>query len=73
MNDSAKSKQNVDEIVEFVKSQQKAIEDISAELKEVAEIVENNAASAQENTAISQQLGDCARSLKQTTDSFILK
>ena len=73
MNDSAKSKQNVDEIVEFVKSQQKAIEDINAELKEVAEIVENNAASAQENTAISQQLGDCARSLKQTTDSFILK
>ena len=64
---------NVDEIVEFVKSQQKAIEDINAELKEVAEIVENNAASAQENTAISQQLGDCARSLKQTTDSFILK
>lgn len=73
MNDSAKSKQNVDEIVEFVKSQQKAIEDINAELKEVAEIVENNAASAQENTAISRQLGDCARSLKQTTDSFILK
>lgn len=73
MNDSAKSKQNVDEIVEFVKSQQKAIEDINAELEEVAEIVENNAASAQENTAISQQLGDCARSLKQTTDSFILK
>lgn len=73
MNDSAKSKQNVDEIVEFVKSQQKAIEDINAELKEVAEIVENNAASAQENTAISQQLGDCARSLKQTTDSFILR
>ena len=73
MNDSAKSKQNVDEIVEFVKNQKKAIEDINAELKEVAEIVENNAASAQENTAISQQLGDCARSLKQTTDSFILR
>ena len=70
---SAQASQNVDEIVEFVKNQQKAIEDINAELKEVAEIVENNAASAQENTAISQQLGDCARSLKQTTDSFILK
>ena len=73
MKDSVKSKQNIDEIVEFVKKQQKAIEDINAELKEVAEIVENNAASAEENTAISQQLGDCARSLKQTTDSFILK
>ena len=73
MNDSAKSKQHIDEIVEFVKSQQKAIEDINAELKEVAEIVENNAASAQENTAISQQLNECAKSLKQTTDSFILR
>lgn len=73
MNDSAQSKQHIDEIVEFVEKQQKAIEDVNKELKEVAENVENNAASAQENTAISQQLNECAQSLKQMADSFTLR
>jgi hypothetical protein len=36
-------------------------------------MVETNAASAEENTAISQSLGECARVLKQTADSFALK
>ena len=73
MDDSAQSKRHIDEIVEFVKKQQKAIEDVNEELKEVVESVENNAASAQENTAISQQLNECAQSLKQMADSFILR
>lgn len=73
MKDSVLSKQHIDEIVEFVEQQQKAIEGVNQELKEVAGIVENNAASAQENTAISQQLNECAQSLKQTADSFTLK
>ncbi len=73
MSDSAQSKQHMDEIVEFVKKQQKAIEDVNEELREVAEIVENNAASAQENTAISQQLNECAQSLQQMVDSFTLR
>lgn len=73
MNDSVQSKQHIDEIVEFVEKQQRAIEDINEKLKEVAEIVENNAASAEENTAISQRLNECAQSLKQTADSFTLR
>ena len=73
MNDSAQSKIHIDEIVEFVEKQQKAIEDVNEELKEVAGVVENNAASAEENTAISQQLHECAQILKQMADSFTLK
>ena len=38
-----------------------------------AELVENNAASAQENTAISQSLNECAQNLKNMADSFRLK
>ena len=73
MNDSALSKQHIDEIVEFVKEQQKAIENVNDELKEVAENVENNAASAEENTAISVQLNECAQILKEMADSFKLQ
>ncbi len=73
MNDSVQSKQHVDDIVEFVEKQQRAIENVNQELKEVAGIVENNAASAQENTAISQELNECAQSLKQMADSFALR
>ena len=72
MSDSVQSKQHMDEIVEFVEKQQRAIEDVNEELKEVAGIVENNAASAEENTAISQQLNECAQNLKQMADSFVL-
>ena len=72
MDDSVRSKQHIDEIVEFVESQQKAIEEINDELKEIAAMVENNAASAEENTAISQRLSECAQKLKQTADSFTL-
>lgn len=73
MDDSVQSKQRIDEIVELVEKQQRAIEDVNEELKEVAESVENNAASAEENTAISQQLNECAHSLKQMAASFTLR
>ena len=73
MDDSVQSKKHIDEIVEFVENQQKAIEDVNEELKEVAENVESNAASAEENTAISQQLNECAQSLKNMADSFTLR
>lgn len=73
MNDSVQSKQHIDEIVEYVENQQKAIENVNEELKDVAESVENNASSAGENTVISQQLNECAHSLKQTADSFVLR
>ncbi|MGN0506506.1 MAG: methyl-accepting chemotaxis protein [Lachnospiraceae bacterium] len=73
MNDSVQSKLHIDEIVGFVEKQQRAIMDINEALKEIAGVVENNAASAEENTAISQQLSECAKNLKQTSDSFRLR
>lgn len=73
MDDSLQSKIHIDEIVEFVEKQHKAIEDVYEELKEVADIVEHNAASAEENTAISQELNECAQSLKEMAVSFKLK
>ncbi len=71
--DSVQSKQHIDEIVEYVEGQQKAIEEINEKLKEVAKSVENNASGAEENTAISQQLNECAHSLRQMADSFTLR
>ncbi len=73
MSDSVQTKQHIDEIVEFVNRQQGAIEDVNEKLIEVAKSVESNAASAQENTAISHQLDECAHSLKQMADSFELR
>jgi len=72
MEDSVQSKQHIDEIVDYVRKQQKAIEEIDEKLKEVARSVENNAAGAEENTAISQQLNECAHSLRQMADSLTL-
>lgn len=73
MNESVQSKEHMDAIVEFVENQQKAIEAVNEELKEVAGLVETNAASAEENTAISQQLNECAHNLNRMADSFTLQ
>jgi len=73
MDDSVQSKQHIDEIVEFVEKQERAIEEINEKLKEVVRSVENNAAGAEENTAISQQLNECAHSLRQMADAYTLR
>lgn len=72
-NDAVLSKKYINEIVEYVENQERAIEHIGEALKDIAEMVETNAASAEENTAISQNLSECARTLKDTADSFSLK
>ena len=72
-NDSLQSTEYIEEIVSFVEQQQKAIGKINLHMKEIAGMVESNAASAQENTAISQQLGVCANNLMNTADSFTLR
>jgi methyl-accepting chemotaxis protein len=73
MNDSVESKKYTMEIVGFVEQQQNAISKINDNLKDISHMVESNAASAEENTAISQQLGECAQSLMNTADSFRLR
>ena len=71
--DSIASKEQIEEIVEYVQKQEVSIQAINENIKEIAEMVESNAASAQENSAISEQLVDCAKNLKATTDSFTLR
>jgi methyl-accepting chemotaxis protein len=73
VNDSYESKTQIDEIVEYVKSEQEFIEKINAQLKDIAGLVENNASCAQENTAISQQLSECSQTLLDTANSFRLR
>ena len=71
--DSEKSKESIDEIVHIVNLQQQAIERVNASLQEIADMVENNAASAQENQAICTQLNESAQTLKDSADSFTLR
>lgn len=70
--DAVTSEENIKQIVDFVKEQQEAIESIHTSLGTISEMVESNAASAQESTAISQQLADCAKTLNTTTEEFSL-
>lgn len=72
IDDSLESKVQIEQIVEYVKKQQSFIENINDELKKIAEMVESNAASAQENTAISQQLSGCSQNLLDMANSFRL-
>ena len=46
--------------------------EISNNLLSISDMVESNAASAQENSAISTQLGECAKSLMDTIGEFSL-
>lgn len=71
--DSLESEEQIDEIVDYVKNQQISIEKINSSLRDVTEVVEANAASAQENTAISQELNACSQSLMDMANSFNLK
>lgn len=70
--DAVASEESIKQIVSYVKEQQEAIESIHTSLRTISEMVEANAASAQETTAISQQLADCAKTLNATTEEFSL-
>lgn len=70
---SANNTEHVAEIVEFVDAQRVSSEEISGNLQNISAMVENNAASAQENSAISTQLGECAKVLLETIEQFKLK
>ncbi len=63
----------VTEIVDYVDNQKKSTEEISSSLHNLSEMVEANAASAEENSAISVQLGECAVVLMDTINQFNLK
>ncbi len=70
---SANNAEMVSEIVNFVETQKNSSDEISASIRKISEMVENNAASAEENSAISVHLGECAKSLMETIAQFRLK
>ena len=73
MDCSAQNARMVNEIVNYVEIQKKSADEISDNLRSISEMVENNAASAEENSAISMNLGECANSLMDTIAQFQLK
>ena len=70
---SANNTQIVGAIVSFVETQKNSADDISASITKISEMVEDTAASAEENSAISSELGDCAQMLMNTIAQFQLK
>lgn len=70
---SANNTQIVDKIVNYVETQKNSADEISANIRKISEMVEDNAASAEENSAISSELGDCAQTLMNTIAQFQLK
>lgn len=70
---SANNTQIVGEIVNYVETQKNSSDEISANIKKISEMVEDNAASAEENAAISANLGECAQTLMNTIAQFQLK
>ena len=70
---SANNTQIVDEIVNFVETQKNSADDISASITKISEMVEDTAASAEENSAISSNLGECAQTLMNTIAQIQLK
>ncbi len=70
---SANNTQIVDKIVNFVETQKNSADEISASITKISDMVEDNAASAEENAAISSHLGECAQTLMNTIAQFQLK
>lgn len=62
-----------DQIVNYVGTQKESANEISASLQKISSTIENNAAGAQENSATSAQLGECAQALMNTIAQFQLK
>ena len=70
---SVENAKNVSKIVSAVENQKASVAEISESFKEISFMVESNAASAEENSAIAIQLGDCAKTLSDNAQEFKLK
>lgn len=73
ISDSLKSNNDIMQITEFVKSQASAVEKIEKSIHDIAIIIDSNAATSQENAAISDELINCANALKETVDVYNLR
>lgn len=70
---SIKSQEDIAEIAEHVQGQTKAVDMITSRIEAISRVIEANAASSQENAAISTELINCANALKGEVDQFQLK
>mgnify|MGYP002623132758 CR=1 FL=1 len=70
---SDKNKELVENISVVVSKQKNSMEDMVRNIREISNMVEANAAAAQESSAISTQLDECAASLIGTVNEFKLK
>lgn len=68
-----KSQEDIEEIAEHVQGQTKAVDMITSRIESISRVIEANAASSQENAAISTELINCANALKEEVSQFRLK
>lgn len=73
INYSVENAKNVNKITAAVGNQRHSVDEISAKFREISDMVESNAASAEENSAIATQLSVCAQSLSSTVNEFKLR
>lgn len=73
INNSLKSNDDIMQITEFVKNQAGAVERIEKSIHDIASIIDSNAATSQENAAISDELINCANALKDTVEEYNLR
>lgn len=70
--ESAHSLEDIRMIAEHVDNQSAAVDMITGRIEEISRIIEANAATSQENAAISTELINCANALKQEVEAFKL-
>lgn len=70
---SIRSQDDIQKIAQYVQNQTTAVDMITARIEEISRVIEANAASSQENAAISTELINCAHSLKSEVEQFQLK
>ncbi|MCM1158556.1 MAG: methyl-accepting chemotaxis protein [Bacteroidales bacterium] len=73
VNNSLKSNDDIMQITEFVKNQAGAVEKIEKSVRDIAVIIDSNAAASQKNAEISEELINCASALKDTVDVYQLR
>lgn len=66
-------KDSIDPIRKFVEEQRVSVERIGELTQQLSQVVDQNAAAAQENAASCTELEQCAQDLKGAVDSFSLK
>lgn len=66
-------KESIESIKAFVVEQKASVERMGELTRQLSQVVEQNAAAAQENAASGTELDQCARDLKGAVDSFELK